>query len=283
MTLEKLDLSCNPLGGYIGNITHGVRNSNLTTLILDHIIKAETVRHDAGQDCIGMGITNSQLEPLSTVPLRVYSIQANGLTASRKLNLRQYCRGIVYMDLSHNFLNGTSFLVAQAFEGQEIPESVKTVFHNPKFVLPSVRYIGLRDLGNDKPCQIENTHLLHCEQESNLFLEDSFVWNRNNDPNIMDFMLMMEMINDMKQWISSNATQMTYCILSKGLDECLTELLFDISQDREAHGKYYPTQAALNRTIMFLWNEIDGKVFSAFRCLYSNPHKYISLCSITVL
>ena len=288
LTLEKLDLSCNPLGGYVGNITHGVRNSNLTTLILDHIIKAETVRHHGGQDCIGMGITNSQLEPLSTVPLRVFSIQANGLTASSKLNLRQYCRGIVYMDLSHNFLNGTSFLVAQAFEGQEIPESVRTVFHNPKFVLPSVRYMGLRDLGNDKPCQIENTPLLHCEQESNLFLEDSFVWNRNNDPNIMDFMLMMEMIQEVNQSISSNPAQMTRCILSKGLDgldECLTELLFDISQDREAHGKYYSTQAALNRTIMFLWNEIDGKVEnlpSYLQSVQSGEIRYL-LANLTTL
>lgn len=278
-TLEKLDLSCNPLKPAFGNITHGIRDSKLNTLIIDNIIRpSRTSLSNRRQDCLWSDISHSDLEPLKTVPLKILSIQANGFASSTTLNLRQYCLGVQYLDISFNYLNGTTLQVARVLEDEPVPENNQMIFHNPNFQLPSLRYIGLRNLGFDRACEIDESNDFKCDQESNLFIDNEFSWDANHDPNIMDLQLLEKMKEQRENEMEIKCS--LFIFFPQHIITCIMQILSDLSQKRQAEGLYYPTDTALTNTVRFIWDEVNGDL-SKLKTFFQS-RRYI-LANLTTL
>jgi len=179
--LPRLDLSCNPLKEHFSEIVNGIANSKLHTLLLDHINIPEN-----GTGFCWWDIKNGDIIPLSTTPLQVLSMQANHIQTPETLNLRQYCQGLLYLDISQNELNLSSLQVSGS-KGQKLSSSVKALFNNTELQTPSIRYIAFRGVTNGYSCDGHNYYsdLLDCNQDSYLFTEDRFDWNITHNPDIV--------------------------------------------------------------------------------------------------
>jgi len=173
-SLLRLDLSCNPLKEHFSEIVNGIANSKLHTLLLDHINIPEKTT-----DFCWWGVGNDDIRPFSTIPLQVLSMQANHIQTPATLNLREYCQGLLYLDISQNELNHSSLQVSSSAEGQKLSSSVKALFFNIELQTPLIRYIAFRGMTKDYSCDGHNYYsdLLDCNQDSYLFTEDRFDWN----------------------------------------------------------------------------------------------------------
>lgn len=83
-----------------------------------------------------------------------------------------------------------------------------------------------------------------CSQDSDLFLSDSYDWDVNFEPDIIDFGVAREMY---KAFIVSDKTVFYAC--RKSLTECLVEDLTRISAMREEEGKIVATPEAIRRAV----------------------------------
>lgn len=268
LTIEKLDLSCNPLRQAFGNITEGVRNSNLSTLIVDNINR---VPDPQTHTCDWYNVTNNELAPLQTVPLRVLSFQANQLGAHSNLMLRRFCTDLTYLDISLNNFNDTAFYIARAFEGQILDDAAQSLFHNVNFQPPSLRYLGMRGLTNDILCGEPPTNQLNCQKDSDVFLNDQFEWNINHNPDIMDYALLVEMARPLLPTLARQ------CLSSQDILSCAINEFNNASNLRREQGKYTASDKAINSTIHHIWNEIGEYIYN--RTAYFNSIKIRFLLS----
>ena len=272
-TIEKLDLSCNPLRQAFGNITEGVRNSNLSTLIVDNINR---VPDPQTSTCDWYNVTNRELAPLQTVPLRVLSFQANQLGAHSNLMLRHFCTDLTYLDISFNNFNETAFYIAQVFEGQILDDAALSLFHNVNFQPPSLRYLGIRGLTSDILCGEPPKKYLNCHEDSDEFLNDQFEWNANHNPDIMDYALLVEMIRLLLP------TLPWQCWSSQDLLTCVINEFKKASKLRRQRGEYAASDEAINSTIRYIWNEAGEDISNLPTYLNDFRHRYL-LSNLTTL
>ena len=180
-TLQKLDLSCNPLRNSFGNIITGLSTSNLSVLLLDNINRIP----NPGDVYCPWNLTGAILKPLKKIPLKIFSFHSNQLRDYGDLKLQRYSPGLMYLDVSYNYLNGhTNLLSVQSNNGSTFHNL--TLGHRVTYQPLGLRYIGLRGLTTNKPCGQPPVHRLNCNQDSYLFLEDKFYWDNNHDPDIVD-------------------------------------------------------------------------------------------------
>ena len=182
--LKNIDLSCNPIQPGFANITAGLSKIKIHTLLLDNIYRIV----GPGEDCSWLDLTDQQISPVKSTPLRSLSFQANQLGAYTDLKLRRYCTGLIYLDVSLNSFYDTLFHRYNVIEGQPIEAGARSIFHTVYFQLTSLQYIGLRKLSR-QPCDLINNAYLNCDKDGDLFFNDDHYWDFNINPNIMDFLL----------------------------------------------------------------------------------------------
>ena len=240
-TLKKLDLSCNHLRPFLEEITNGVAFSPLTTLLLDHINQHKI-------DCT-WNILDQEIQMLRNVSLQMLSLQANHLGSLNNVNLRELCAKLIYIDFSQNNFNGVAFFIVQTFKGQVIPDADAELFLNRNLSLPSLKYYGLQMLTNNFQCGKYSEQILNCNADSYLFLDDEFYWNRNNNPNILDYNLVDEIIHQYGVFLISS------CCGGGCSVECLVHSANSLIRPMNLH---YASYAAINETIRYVIQEAGG-------------------------
>ena len=195
-TLKKLDLSCNQLKDSLVEITDGVAYSQLDTLILDHINKD-------GSYCPWNNVTDIELNPLGTVPLRVLSLRANQITAQSKLNLKDFCPHLLYLDLSLNKFSESARYIARTFRGEEVSNVNKDDLLQFTDIIPvSIRYLALEGVTGNLKCGGLNEDLLNCDDDSVHFENKTSLSSHLSEPLIMKFPLLLAIMTRHKDIFS---------------------------------------------------------------------------------
>ena len=187
-TLQKLDLSCNPLRHSFANIVTGISNSNLSVLLLDNINRIPK----PGELYCPWNITSANLRPLKNAPLKIFSFHSNQLGDYGDLKLQLYAPGLIYLDVSYNNFHGpTNLLVVDTNKGEISHNS--SLAHHITYQPLGLKYVGLRGLiTTTPPCGIPPKYRIHCNDDSYLFLDDKFYWDANHEPDIVDFRLLRD-------------------------------------------------------------------------------------------
>ncbi|KAF6021714.1 hypothetical protein EB796_019979 [Bugula neritina] len=245
-SLLRLDLSCNPLKEHFSEIFNGIANSKLHTLLLDHINIPEK-----DTDFCWWGVSNDDIRPFSTIPLQVLSMQANHIQTPTTLNLREYCQGLLYLDISQNELNHSSLQVSSNAEGQKLSSSVEALFYNIELQTPFIRYIAFRGMTKDYSCDGHNYYpdLLDCNQDSYLFTEDRFDWNITHNPDIVD----IHVLTKIKKYLHVKCSQDIFTFLL-----CLHEenVIYYATDYIRKEGIDYVSDEAVDFTIRYYWDRV---------------------------
>ena len=214
-TLQKLDLSCNPLRNYFGNIITGLSTSNLSVLLLDNINRIP----NPGNVYCPWNLTGDILRPLKKIPLKIFSFHSNQLKDYGDLKLQIYSPGLTYLDVSYNNLNGhTNLLSVQNNDGTTSRNS--TLGHHVTYQPLGLRYIGLRGLTTNTPCGQPPEYRLDCNKDSYLFLEDKFYWDNNHNPDIVDLRFLFDIRKIYLRSGSNLATIFTCTKSGNSLPQC---------------------------------------------------------------
>ena len=165
-----------------------------------------------------------------------------------------------------NSFNDTLFHRYNVIEGQPIEAGARSIFHNVYFQPPSLRYIGLRKLSR-QPCGLINNAYLSCDKDGDMFFNDDHNWDFNINPNIMD-LLLGEMAEAILQLHADNSylfelaqTNPTLfaCVLLHISNpiSCIVDEFIRKSAEMRLDGLYTATDAAINYTLRYLWDEAD--------------------------
>lgn len=258
-TLEKLDLSCNNLIYHFGEITNGVANSTIHTLVLDHI-------NLQPNNCSWSNISDSLVRPLGTTTLKILSVQANQFGEQSNIDFRSHCSHLIYLDLSQNSFGNIAFYVAEAFKGQKVPNMDKLFFHVRRLQAPSLRYLGLNGVTENLKCGEIDANILDCDEDSNLFTSnESYSWDHNYDPDIIDYQLLANILE--QDWI-------LFVYLELRDPRYVEMAVRRAIKGARRLNAYYTSDKVVSRAIHDIWNRPDGEgvltYFGSMRYLISN-------------
>lgn len=248
-TLERLDLSCNPLKSYLSEIFHGISRSNVNVLLLDQI-NVELPEDSSAIDSCPWHLSGEWFSLLNTATkLEVISLRANQISDRSEIELRKCCLQLLYLDLSQNLLHNISDLDIEVNKGYK------------KLNTPSLRYLGLKNNNKRTPCPSYRARLINYNEDSYLFLDEQegFFWNFNQRNDIAEPQALLSIGTELYNK-SGTLCGIFYCLALSNVQTVFR----DLAEERRSKGSYAPSNSSLDTAVSWVWEEITFTNFKAF-------------------